>query len=185
MDLLSCDLPGIPKIRSGKVREIFDLGENLLLVATDRISAFDCVLPNPIPHKGEVLTQISAFWFDKLDFVPNHLVTSHFQLFPEALKPFKDQLAGRAMIARKAAPLPVECVARGFLAGSGWREYQENGTVCGHQLPRGLRQSDRLPETIFTPATKSDTGHDRNITWRECRSLLGDDIALPRRPHVR
>ncbi|HVQ20814.1 MAG TPA: phosphoribosylaminoimidazolesuccinocarboxamide synthase [Terrimicrobiaceae bacterium] len=178
MDLLSCDLPGIPKIRSGKVREIFDLGENLLLVATDRISAFDCVLPNPIPHKGEVLTQISAFWFDKLDFVPNHLVTSHFQLFPEALKPFKDQLAGRAMIARKAGPLPVECVARGFLAGSGWREYQENGTVCGHQLPRGLRQSDRLPETIFTPATKSDTGHDRNITWRECRSLLGDDIAL-------
>ena len=125
-----------------------------------------------------MLTQISAFWFDKLDFVPNHLVTSHFQLFPEALNPFKDQLAGRAMIARKAAPLPVECVARGFLAGSGWREYQENGTVCGHQLPRGLRQSDRLPETIFTPATKSDTGHDRNITWRECRSLLGDDIAL-------
>ena len=178
MDLLACDLPGIPKFRSGKVREAFDLGENLLLVATDRISAFDCILPNAIPHKGEVLTQISAFWFEKLDFVPNHFVTAHFRLLPDNLKPFKDQLAGRSMMVKKAAPLPVECVARGYLAGSGWKEYQEKGTVCGHRLPAGLRQSDRLPETIFTPATKSDTGHDENITWRECRALLGDEIAL-------
>jgi phosphoribosylaminoimidazole-succinocarboxamide synthase len=178
MDLLACDLPGIPKLRSGKVREVFDLGENLLLVATDRISAFDCILPNAIPHKGEVLNQISAFWFEKLDFIPNHVVTAHFRLFPESLKPFVDQLAGRSMIVRKTAPLPVECVARGYLAGSGWKEYQEKGSVCGIALPDGLRQSDRLPETIFTPAIKAKSGHDENISWRECRALLGDDIAL-------
>jgi phosphoribosylaminoimidazole-succinocarboxamide synthase len=178
MDLLACDLPGISKFRSGKVREVFDLGEHLLLVATDRISAFDCILPNAIPHKGEVLNQISAFWFEKLDFVPNHVVTAHFRLFPENLKPFADQLAGRSMIVKKTAPLPVECVARGYLAGSGWKEYQEKGSVCGIALPEGLRQSDRLPETIFTPAIKANSGHDENISWRECRALLGDDIAL-------
>ncbi|HEY5777740.1 MAG TPA: phosphoribosylaminoimidazolesuccinocarboxamide synthase [Terrimicrobiaceae bacterium] len=178
MELLACDLPGIPKFRSGKVREVFDLGANLLLVATDRISAFDCILPNAIPHKGEVLNQISAFWFDKLDFIPNHVVTAHFRLFPADLKPFESQLAGRSMIVKKAAPLPVECVARGYLAGSGWNEYREKGSVCGNPLPKGLRQSDRLPETIFTPAIKADSGHDENITWRECRALLGDDIAL-------
>jgi len=178
MELLACDLPGIPKFRSGKVREVFDLGANLLLVATDRISAFDCILPNAIPRKGEVLNQISAFWFEKLDFIPNHLVTPHFRLFPADLKPFESQLAGRSMIVKKAAPLPVECVARGYLAGSGWNEYREKGSVCGNPLPKGLRQSDRLPETIFTPAIKADSGHDENITWRECRALLGDDIAL-------
>jgi phosphoribosylaminoimidazole-succinocarboxamide synthase len=178
MDLLTCDLPGVRRLRSGKVREVFDLEDNLLLVATDRISAFDCILPNAIPHKGEVLTQISEFWFDKLDFVPNHLVTARFHQFPGDLRPFKEQLAGRSMIVRKAAPLPVECVARGYLAGSGWKEYQEKGTVCGIKLPTGLRQGDRLPETIFTPATKADKGHDENISWRECRALLGDDIAL-------
>lgn len=178
MNLLACDLPGIPKFRSGKVREVFDLGENLLLVATDRISAFDCILPNAIPRKGEVLNQISAFWFDKLDFVPNHFVTAHFRLFPASLKPFEEQLAGRSMVVKKAAPLPVECVARGYLAGSGWKEYQQKGSVCGNPLPEGLRQSDRLPETIFTPAIKSESGHDENITWRQCRALLGDEIAL-------
>jgi phosphoribosylaminoimidazole-succinocarboxamide synthase len=178
MDLLACDLPGIPKFRSGKVREVFDLGENLLLVATDRISAFDCILPNAIPHKGEVLSQISAFWFEKLDFVPNHVVTAHYRLFPASLKPFENQLAGRSMVVKKAAPLPVECVARGYLAGSGWKEYQEKGSIGGNRLPEGLRQSDRLPETIFTPATKATSGHDENISWRECRALLGDDIAL-------
>jgi len=178
MELLACDLPGIPKFRSGKVREVFDLGANLLLVATDRISAFDCILPNAIPRKGEVLNQISAFWFEKLDFIPNHVVTAHFRLFPADLKPFESQLAGRSMIVKKAAPLPVECVARGYLAGSGWNEYREKGSVCGNPLPKGLRQSDRLPETIFTPAIKADSGHDENITWRECRALLGDDIAL-------
>ncbi len=178
MELLTCDLPGIPRLRSGKVREVFDLGENLLLVATDRISAFDCILPNAIPRKGEVLTRISEFWFQKLDFVPNHVVASLFALFPENLQPFADQLEGRSMIVHKAAPLPVECVARGYLAGSGWKEYRERGTVGGHPLPAGLRQGDRLPETLFTPATKAETGHDENITWRDCRALLGDETAL-------
>ena len=178
MDLLACDLPGIHKLRSSEVREVFDLGENLLLVATDRISAFDCILPNAIPNKGEVLNQISAFWFEKLDFVPNHVVTAHYRLFPAILKPFEEQLAGRSMVVKKAAPLPVECVARGYLAGSGWKEYQETGSVGGNRLPDGLRQSDRLPETIFTPAIKATSGHDENISWRECRALLGDDIAL-------
>ncbi len=178
MDLLSCDLPGIPKLRSGKVREVFDLGETLLFVATDRISAFDCILPNAIPRKGEVLTQISSFWFEKLDFVPNHVITASFRQFPENLKPFEEQLAGRSLIVKKAAPLPVECVARGHLAGSGWKEYQEHGTVGGQAVPPGLRQGDRLPEPLFTPATKADTGHDENITWRQCRAILGDDIAI-------
>lgn len=178
MDILACDLPGIPKLRSGKVREVFDLGDSLLFVATDRISAFDCILPNAIPRKGEVLTQISSFWFEKLDFVENHVIATRFRHFPEILKPFEEILAGRSMIVKKALPLPVECVARGYLAGSGWKEYQEHGTLAGQPLPSGLRQGDRLPETIFTPATKAETGHDENITWRQCRSILGDEIAL-------
>lgn len=177
MDLLECSLPGIPKLRSGKVREVFDLGETLLFVATDRISAFDCILPNAIPHKGEVLTQISSFWFDKLDFVPNHVITAQFRQFPEILKPFEEVLTGRSMIVRKASPLPVECVVRGHIAGSGWKEYQASGTICGHPLPPGLRQGDKLPEPLFTPATKAETGHDENITWKECRRILGDDVA--------
>lgn len=178
MDILACDLPGISKLRSGKVREVFDLGDSLLFVATDRISAFDCILPNAIPRKGEVLTQISSFWFEKLDFVENHVIATNFRHFPEILKPFEEILAGRSMIVKKALPLPVECVARGYLAGSGWKEYQEQGTVAGHALPAGLRQGDRLPETLFTPATKAETGHDENITWRQCRAVLGDEIAL-------
>jgi phosphoribosylaminoimidazole-succinocarboxamide synthase len=178
MDILACDLPGIPKLRSGKVREVFDLGDSLLFVATDRISAFDCILPNAIPRKGEVLTQISSFWFEKLDFIENHVITTHFRQFPEKLQPFAEILDGRSMIVKKALPLPVECVARGYLAGSGWKEYQQSGTVCGQPLPPGLRQGDRLPETLFTPATKAETGHDENITWRQCRAILGDEVAL-------
>ena len=177
MDVLECNLSGISKLRSGKVREVFDLGENLLLVATDRISAFDCILPNAIPRKGEVLTQISAFWFEKLDFVPNHVIATDFKQFPEALQPFEEILSGRSMIVKKATPLPVECVARGYLVGSGWKEYQESGTVCGQELPAGLRLGDKLPEVIFTPATKAETGHDENISWKECRAVLGDEIA--------
>ena len=177
MDLVTCDLPGLTKVRSGKVREIFDLGENLLFVATDRISAFDCILPNPIPGKGEVLTQLSAFWFRYFEFVPNHLLTSDFLSFPEELKRFEEQLGGRSMIVKKAQPLAVECVARGYLAGSGWKEYQSGGCICGHRLPSGLRQADKLPETIFTPSTKAESGHDINISWDECRRLVGADIA--------
>ncbi len=178
MDVLSLDLPGIPKLRSGKVREVFDLGDSLLLVATDRTSAFDCVLPNAIPRKGEVLTRLSHFWFQKLDFVPNHLVDVAPGWLPEKLKPWEEQLAGRSMIVKKASPLPVECVVRGYLAGSGWADYQATGGICGHPLPAGLRLADKLPTPLFTPATKASSGHDENISWNQCRSLLGDDVAL-------
>src|SRR5215212_2978553 len=148
MDILNLDLPDIPKIASGKVREIFDLGEHLLFVATDRISAFDCVLPNAIPCKGAVLTQLSAFWFRRMHFVSNHLVTADFGEFPGELKVHEAELRGRSCIVRKAKPLPVECVVRGYLAGSGWKEYQASQAICGIALPAGLRQAERLPETI-------------------------------------
>ncbi len=176
--LLECHLPGIKKLRSGKVREVFDLGENLLIVATDRISAFDCILPTGIPRKGEVLTQMTLFWYGVLDFVPNHFITARFEAYPEACQPFGEQLRGRSMIVRKASPLPVECVARGYISGSAWKEYAATGKACGFQLPTGLLQSSRLPETLFTPATKAETGHDENITWSQCRSVLGDELAL-------
>ena len=173
----SLDLPGIPKIASGKVREIFDLGEHLLLVATDRISAFDCILPNPIPRKGAVLTSISAFWFQRFGFVENHLIATDVRDFPAALQPFAAQLSQRSMIVKKAQPLPVECIARGYLAGSGWKEYQAAGTVCEIKLPAGLQQAQQLPETIFTPATKAASGHDENISWERCLGILGEDVA--------
>jgi len=177
MELLTLDLPGIKKLRSGKVREVFDLGENLLLVATDRISAFDCILPNAIPGKGEVLNRLSSFWFNRLDFVPNHMIETEAASFPAELKPFSEMLSGRSMITKKAVPLPVECVVRGYIAGSGWKEYQESGTVGGYPVPAGLRQSDRLPEDLFTPSTKAEEGHDEPITWAQCRALLGDEVA--------
>jgi phosphoribosylaminoimidazole-succinocarboxamide synthase len=177
MDLLTCDLPGIPKLRSGKVREVFDLGEHLLLVATDRISAFDCILPNAIPGKGEVLNRLSSFWFHRLDFVPNHMVETEVAAFPQELRPYADILRGRSLIAKKAKPLPVECVVRGYIAGSGWKEYQSEGTVGGHEVPAGLKQAGRLPEDLFTPSTKAEEGHDEPITWSQCRSLLGDETA--------
>lgn len=177
MDLLTCDLPGIKKLRSGKVREVFDLGENLLLVATDRISAFDCILPNAIPGKGEVLNRLSTFWFHRLDFVPNHMIETEVAAFPSELKPYAEILRGRSMIAKKAKPLPVECVVRGYIAGSGWKEYLSEGTVGGHAMPVGLKQADRLPEDLFTPSTKAEEGHDEAITWAQCRSLLGDEVA--------
>jgi phosphoribosylaminoimidazole-succinocarboxamide synthase len=171
------DLPGIKKLRSGKVREVFDLGERLLFVATDRISAFDVVFPDPIPKKGAVLNQLSAFWFKRFDKVDNHFVTANFDEFPKELQSFRAKLEGRSMIVRKTKPLPVECVVRGYLAGSGWKEYQESQSVCGIKLPAGLKLASQLPEPIFTPATKSDTGHDLNIDWDECRRILGDEIA--------
>ena len=178
MDLLTCDLPSITKLRSGKVREVFDLGENLLLVATDRISAFDCILPNGIPGKGEVLNKLSTFWFHRLDFIPNHMIETEVSAFAPELKPYAEILRGRSMIAKKAKPLPVECVVRGYVAGSGWKEYQQEGTVGGYAMPPGLQQSDRLPEDLFTPSTKAEEGHDEPITWSQCRALLGDEVAL-------
>ncbi|HEX4085651.1 MAG TPA: phosphoribosylaminoimidazolesuccinocarboxamide synthase, partial [Chthoniobacteraceae bacterium] len=167
MEIVSCDLPGIPKVRSGKVREIFDLGDRLLFVATDRISAFDVIMPNPIPGKGKVLTGLSAFWFRKLDFCENHVLATRFEDFPEQLQPFREQLEGRSMIVKKAEPLAVECVVRGFLAGSGWKEYASSGSICGQPVPPGYRQAEALPQTMFTPSTKAESGHDENIGWDE------------------
>ena len=177
MDLLTLELPGIRKIGSGKVREIFDLGEHLLLVATDRISAFDCILPNAIPRKGAVLNSLSAFWFTKFDFVENHVISTDAASFPAELKPFQDQLSQRAMLVRKAQPLPVECVVRGYLAGSGWKEYQASQSICGIALTSGLQLAQQLPKTLFTPSTKAASGHDENISWDKCRRLLGEEVA--------
>ena len=181
MDILTLDLPGIRKVASGKVREIFDLGEHLLFVATDRISAFDCILPNAIPRKGEVLTQLSDFWFGKMNFVENHLVAVDYADFPDVLKPFEEQLRGRSMIVRKAKPLPVECVVRGYLIGSGWKDYQRTGAVCGIALPAGMQQAEKLPQTIFTPSTKAASGHDENIAWDECVRMCGESVATQAR----
>src|SRR5271154_271126 len=176
--ILQLDLPGIKKVRSGKVREVFDLGDSFLLVASDRISAFDVIMPNGIPRKGEVLTQISYFWFAQTEsFQPNHLVSRADEPLPENLKPFADKIARRSMIVKKAQPLAIECVVRGYLAGSGWKEYQKSQTVCGIKLPSGLKESSELPEPIFTPATKAETGHDENISFNEARKIVGDEIA--------
>jgi phosphoribosylaminoimidazole-succinocarboxamide synthase len=176
--LLGIDLPGIKKIKSGKVREMFDLGDYFLLVATDRISAFDCIMPNGIPRKGEVLTQISHFWFDQLAaIVANHRLARSTDPLPPLLKPYENKLAGRAMIVQKAQPLPIECVVRGYLAGSGWKEYQQSQTVCGIHLPDSLLESSELPEPIFTPATKAETGHDINISFAEAAQMVGADTA--------
>ena len=177
MDLLTLELPEFRKVASGKVREIFDLGEHLLFVATDRISAFDCILPNAIPHKGAVLTQLSQFWFERFTFVENHVVATDFDEFPDPLRKLEQELKGRCMIVRKAQPLPIECVVRGYLIGSGWKDYQGAGAVCGISLPPGLQQADRLPDTLFTPATKAATGHDENIPWDRCVELVGESVA--------
>ena len=180
--LLTLDLPGFPPPKRGKVREVFDLGDRLLFVATDRISAFDCVMPNGIPRKGEVLTQLSHFWFDLTgSWLPNHRLAQAGDLLPAALAPFEAQLRGRSMIVKKAKPLPIECVVRGYLAGSGWKEYQRSRTVCGIPLPDGLQESSELPEPIFTPATKAETGHDENIPFSKASELVGADIAAQAR----
>ena len=176
--ILSLDLPGLTKLKSGKVREIFDLGDAFLLVATDRISAFDCVMPNGIPRKGEVLTQLSHFWFERsAGWMPNHLLARATDPLPARLQPFAARLARRSMIVKKAKPLAIECVVRGYLAGSGWKEYQKSRTVCGIPLPAGLSESAELPEPIFTPATKAETGHDENISFAEAEKFVGADIA--------
>jgi len=171
------ELAGIKKLRSGKVREVFDLGETLLFVVTDRISAFDVILADPIPHKGAVLNQISAFWFKRFGDVPNHLVTANFEEFPDELQEFREQLVGRSMTVKKTKPLPVECVVRGYLAGSGWKEYQQSQSVCGIKLPAGLKLASQLPEPIFTPATKAEEGHDENIDMKRCAQIIGEELA--------
>ncbi len=163
----------------GKVRDIYDAGENLLVVATDRISAFDFILPDEIPFKGEVLNRISAFWFDKFaDIVPNHLVSIDPADFPEEFAEYRDYLAGRAMLVKKAQTIPIECIVRGYLTGSGKKTYDENGTVCGIQLPEGLTEASKLPEPLFTPSTKAEIGdHDENISFERCCEIVGEDIA--------
>jgi len=172
-------LPGLTLRGRGKVRDIYDLGDSLLIVATDRISAFDVVMAEPIPDKGKILTRISAFWFDATrDILNNHLISTHAGDFPKQCAPHRELLEGRSMWVRKAEPLPVECIVRGYLAGSGWKDYLETGSVCGHLLPAGLVESQRLPEPLFTPSTKAEGGaHDQNISFQELERLVGPDLA--------
>jgi len=174
--LLETSFVDVQLLARGKVRDIYDLGDQLLIVATDRISAFDVVMPNGIPDKGRVLTQMSLFWFDLTsDILDNHLISADPSQYPEVLAPYSDALAGRSMLVRRAEVMPVECVVRGYLAGSGWREYREKGTVCGIELPGGLRESDKLPEPIFTPATKAESGHDENISPSHAAGIVGEE----------
>jgi phosphoribosylaminoimidazole-succinocarboxamide synthase len=175
--LLETSYSDLSLFRRGKVRDLYEFDDQLLIVATDRISAFDYVLGSGIPDKGRVLNQLSAFWFQRLaEVVPNHMITIDVGEFPRALAPHADQLRGRAMLVRKTHPVPVECVARGYLSGSAWKEYKDSGSVCGITLPGGLRESDPLPEPIFTPATKADSGHDINITERQAGDIVGRDL---------
>jgi phosphoribosylaminoimidazole-succinocarboxamide synthase len=167
---------GLTPSARGKVRDIYDLGDKLLIVATDRLSAFDVILPTPIPDKGRVLTQISLFWFDLLqDVIRNHVISA--TDFPPPFAAYRDDLVGRSMIVRKTRPLPIECVVRGFVSGSGWKDYRATGKICGIELPAGLLESDRLPEPIFTPATKAASGHDENISFERAVSLVGKELA--------
>jgi phosphoribosylaminoimidazole-succinocarboxamide synthase len=176
--LLETNLPGFTLWRRGKVRDVYDLGDTLLMVATDRLSAFDVVLPTGIPGKGAVLNQISLFWFRQLaDVVPHHVVTADVSEYGPALARHRDQLEGRSMIVAKTEPLPVECVVRGYLVGSGWKDYKATGAVCGISLPAGLRESDRLDPALFTPSTKAEVGHDQNISFAETERLLGGERA--------
>ena len=163
----------------GKVRDIYDCGDTLLMVASDRISAFDYILPDEIPYKGEILTRISAFWFDKFaDLIPNHMVSIDADALPEAYQPYADYLAGRSMLVRKASPLPIECIVRGYLTGSGKATYDKDGTVCGISLPAGLTEASKLPEPLFTPSTKAELGdHDENINFDRCVSIVGSEVA--------
>jgi phosphoribosylaminoimidazole-succinocarboxamide synthase len=176
---LEFNLPGIQKIGSGKVREIFDAGEYAVIVSTDRISAFDCILPEPIPGKGIVLNQLSAHWFRKFSDTASHFVSIAIEEFPDEFQRYSAELAGRSMLVRKAQPLPVECVVRGYLAGSAWKEYQASGQVNGQALPAGLKLASRLPEVLFTPSTKAHTGHDEPVSWGQFTDLVGARLAGP------
>src|SRR5688572_28805264 len=174
---MNTSLDGREPDRRGKVRDLFDAGSALVIVATDRISAFDYVLGSGIPDKGRVLTQLSAFWFARTGgIVPNHVLAADVDRFPAVLAGDADQLRGRAMLVRRTTPLPIECVARGYLSGSGWKDYVATGAVCGHALPAGLREADRLPAPLFTPATKADSGHDINISEAAAAALVGDEL---------
>lgn len=176
--LLESHLPGLELIRRGKVRDVYAVDQDrLLIVATDRISAFDVILGSGIPDKGRVLTQISIFWFNFLSNVPNHLISTNVDEYPEHLRQFRDQLEGRSMLVRRARMIDIECVARGYLSGSGWKEYQTQGTICGIPLPAGLLESDRLPGPIFTPATKAQSGHDENISFEIAAASIGSRLA--------
>lgn len=173
------NLHGLGTVKRGKVRDVYDMGENLLIVSTDRISAFDVVLPNGIPGKGFVLNQLSRYWFEKTsEIIPNHLITTDIDRFPSACRPHREILEGRSMLVKKAKPLSVECIVRGYISGSGWKEYQKSGTVCGIPLPKGLSESARLEEPLFTPSTKADIGeHDVNISFEEAQEIIGKELA--------
>ena len=176
--ITATDLPGVERVARGKVRDVYAVGDDLLIVATDRISAFDCILPQGIPGKGRVLTQMSIFWFDFLrDVTATHFLAADVDAYPAELRPYRSQLEGRSMLVKLADMVPIECVARGYLAGSGWKEYRASGTVCGIPLPKGLQESSKLPEPIFTPATKAQTGHDENISFERMASIVGTDVS--------
>ncbi|MBI3259193.1 MAG: phosphoribosylaminoimidazolesuccinocarboxamide synthase [Ignavibacteriae bacterium] len=176
--LFKSDFPTLTLFRRGKVRDVYDLGDSLLMVASDRMSAFDVVMDNPITGKGAILTNLSLFWFDiTKSIVPNHLITSNVKEYPAECSPYSEQLEGRSMLVRKTTPLAIECVVRGYLAGSGWKEYSASKTVCGISLPDGLVESSKLPEPIFTPATKAETGHDENISFAEAEKICGKELA--------
>jgi len=176
--ILKTVMPDIKFIRSGKVRDIYDLGDSLLMIASDRISAFDVVLPNGIPGKGKLLTQISIYWFRQMeDIIKNHLIATNVDDYPSRCHKYRDQLEGRSMLVKKAEQLPVECIVRGYLSGSGWKEYQKTGSVCGIKLPDGLKESSRLETPIFTPSTKAEEGHDMNISFKETENIVGDEMA--------
>ena len=172
------EFPDLPLLLRGKVRDIYDFGDKLLIVATDRISAFDVVMPDPIPDKGKILTKLSKFWFDFVkDIIPNHMISVDVDDFPLGLKKYREILDGRSMLVEKAEPLPIECVVRGYISGSAWEEYKKNGVVCGIKLPDGLEESSKLHEPIFTPATKAKEGHDENITFDDVKRILGQELA--------
>lgn len=176
--VLKVEMPEIGTPRRGKVRDIYDLGDKLLLIATDRISAFDVVLPDGIPGKGRVLTAISLFWFKEMEgIISNHIITARVEEFPQEINKYRDLLKGRSMLVKKAIPFPVECIVRGYLSGSGWKEYKEKGSVCGIRLPEGLMESSRLEQPIFTPSTKAEEGHDINISFDEMVGILGNETA--------
>ncbi|MFN3739361.1 MAG: phosphoribosylaminoimidazolesuccinocarboxamide synthase [Thermodesulfovibrionales bacterium] len=177
--VIQTDLPDIKLLKRGKVRDLYELDDFLLIIATDRVSAFDVVLPDPIPDKGSVLNQISIYWFSQMkDIIENHIITTDIKDYPPVLHRYREILEGRSMLVKKAKPLPVECIVRGYLSGSGWKEYREKGTICGIKLPSGLLESSRLEEPIFTPSTKAEEGHDINITFEEMGRLIGHDLAM-------